>query len=167
MSYGQIFLALLVSGLLGFGGLGSLPILREQLAPLGGSTDALILNGLAVGAISPGPNGLYLVAIGYFVAGLRGALIAVGATLIPPLLVFVLDHAHTRLAHLHRFRSMLTSLACAVAALVASSSIPLGWQVLGSWVDVVALLSGFVLLLRGAPPALVILGSLGFGLLFG
>ncbi|GAA4882051.1 hypothetical protein ACFQ34_11005 [Pseudonocardia benzenivorans] len=35
-----------------------------------------ILHSAAVGNISPGPNGLYLVAVGYFVGGTAGGLVA-------------------------------------------------------------------------------------------
>ena len=47
-------------------------------------TDAGIVQALAVGRLAPGPNGLYIVSLGYLVAGWTGALYAlVGASLAP------------------------------------------------------------------------------------
>ena len=54
-------------------GLGSLPVLRGNLAAHGVAADPRILQSSAVDTISPGPNGLYLIAIGYFRAGIGGA----------------------------------------------------------------------------------------------
>src|ERR1700743_336675 len=90
MSLGQTFLAVFLASLLGFGGLGSLPVLRGQLASAGLMPDQLLLSSLAVGNISPGPNGLYLIAVGYFVRGYAGAGVATLAVLLPPLLVLLL-----------------------------------------------------------------------------
>lgn len=46
--------------------------------------DAAIVQALAIGRLGPGPNGLYIVSLGYFVAGWTGALYAlIGASLAP------------------------------------------------------------------------------------
>jgi hypothetical protein len=71
VSIERIF-AVLLAGLLGFGGFGSLPGLRGQPAGAGMQTD---LHPAAVSNISPGPNGLYLVAVGYFVGGTAAGLL--------------------------------------------------------------------------------------------
>ena len=48
----QVFLAILLASLLGFGGLGSLPVLRSQLSAAGLAPDGVILPALAVGNIT-------------------------------------------------------------------------------------------------------------------
>lgn len=78
-----LFLVFLKSSSLAIGGLASLPLLRADLVPRY-VTDAGIVQALAVGRLAPGPNGLYIVSLGYIVAGWPGALYAlVGASLAP------------------------------------------------------------------------------------
>jgi len=79
----ELFLIFLKSSALAVGGLASLPLLRADLVPQY-VTDAAIVQALAIGRLGPGPNGLYIVSLGYFAAGWTGALYAlVGASLAP------------------------------------------------------------------------------------
>ena len=79
----ELFLVFLKASALAVGGLASLPLLRADLVPRY-VTDAGIVQALAIGRLGPGPNGLYIVSLGYLVAGWTGALYAlVGATLAP------------------------------------------------------------------------------------
>ncbi|HEV2011801.1 MAG TPA: chromate transporter [Candidatus Limnocylindria bacterium] len=79
----QLFLIFLKASALAIGGLASLPLLRTDLVPQY-VTDAGIVQALAIGRLAPGPNGLYIVSLGYLVAGWTGALYAlVGASLAP------------------------------------------------------------------------------------
>ncbi len=78
-----LLLVFLKSSALAVGGLASLPLLRADLVPRY-VTDAGIVHALAIGRLGPGPNGLYIVSLGYLVAGWTGALYAlIGATLAP------------------------------------------------------------------------------------
>jgi chromate transporter len=79
----QLFLVFLKASALAIGGLASLPLLRADLVPQF-VTDAGIVQALAVGRLAPGPNGLYIVSLGYIVAGWTGALYAlIGASVAP------------------------------------------------------------------------------------
>jgi len=79
----ELLLVFLKASALAVGGLASLPLLRADLVPRYVS-DAGIVQALAIGRLGPGPNGLYIVSLGYLVAGWTGALYAfVGATLAP------------------------------------------------------------------------------------
>jgi chromate transporter len=78
-----LFLVFLKSSALAVGGLASLPLLRADLVPQY-VNDAAIVQALAIGRLGPGPNGLYIVSLGYLVAGWTGALYAlIGASLAP------------------------------------------------------------------------------------
>jgi chromate transporter len=82
----QLFLIFLKSSALAVGGLASLPLLRADLVPQY-VTDAGIVQALAVGRLAPGPNGLYIVSLGYLVAGWTGALYALIAASVAPLVM--------------------------------------------------------------------------------
>lgn len=79
----ELLVIFVKSSALAIGGLASLPMLRADLVPRY-ATDAGIVQALAMGRLAPGPNGLYIVSLGYIVAGWTGALFAlVGASLTP------------------------------------------------------------------------------------
>jgi chromate transporter len=166
MSIERIFLAVLLANLIGFGGLSSLPVLRGQLLSAGLEADTLILHSLAVANISPGPNGLYLVVIGYFVAGLKGAAAAVLALLAPPVLVLLLERVRSRLVHLHRFRAALHSLSIAVISLLAVSSGSLAIHASTDLVGVLMVVVGTVLLMYGVTPIIAIAVAVVAGFVF-
>jgi chromate transporter len=165
----RLFFTVLVASLLSFGGLGSLPVVRNELLSAQIPPDGLILQSLAVGNIGPGPNGLYLVAIGYFVSGPLGALIATAALLLPPLLVLVLERVRARLIHLPRFQSALESLGLAVVALVLTTSGNLASHAVGSPLEIAMMVASaaVLLLLRWVPTIAVVVGAIGVGLLVG
>jgi chromate transporter len=165
MSLTQTFVAVFLASLLGFGGLGSLPVLRGQLSSAGVMPDHLLLSSLAVGNISPGPNGLYLIAVGYFVDGLPGAAAATVAVLLPPLLVLLLDRLRARLVHLRRFRSALRSLGLAVVALLATSSGSLAWTAAHTVLGLSMAVVGTTLLMFRIPPLVGVVLAVGVGIL--
>ena len=165
MSLSHLFLIILIASMFSFGGLGSLPVLQSQLAANGVSPEAVVLPALAVGNISPGPNGLYLVAASYFMGGIKGSLIACLAVAIPPFLVIPVERAKRRLIHLPRFRAMLRSLALAVVALLVVTD----WSLIthaaanGPRSITVMVVGALALLLR-VPPLLGVLAAIGVGI---
>lgn len=82
----QLFLIFLKSSALALGGLASLPLLRADLVPRY-VTDAGVVQALAIGRLSPGPNGLYIVSLGYLIAGWTGALYALAGASLAPLVI--------------------------------------------------------------------------------
>lgn len=79
----QLFLIFVKASALAVGGLASLPLLRADLVPRY-VTDGGIVQALAIGRLAPGPNGLFIVSLGYLVAGWTGAVYAlIGASLAP------------------------------------------------------------------------------------
>jgi chromate transporter len=167
MTLENLFVTVIVASLLSFGGLGSLPVLRNELSAAHIAPDALILRSLAVGNIGPGPNGLYLVAVGYFVRGPLGALVASVALMLPPMLVLALEKVRARLIHRRRFRSALQSLGLAVVALLATTSGSLVSHALSTPLEIFMIGFGAVLLLRSVPPIAVVLGAIVIGLVVG
>jgi chromate transporter len=66
--------------LLSFSGFATVPLLREALVlDRAILTDTQLNDAIAISQSSPGPWGLYVVVVGYFVAGLAGALAALSS----------------------------------------------------------------------------------------
>ena len=73
----SFFLVCLKVVLLSFGGLAALPLLEDELVRQRGVlTPEQFAMAVAVGRITPGPNGLFVLVVGYYVAGVSGALAA-------------------------------------------------------------------------------------------
>lgn len=152
MSLEHLFVTVLIANMIGFGGLSSLPVMRGQLQAAGLQADSLLLHSLSVANITPGPNGLYLVVVGYFVSGMKGALVAVTALMLPPMLVLPLEQARSRLVHLKRFRAAMFSLSLSVMALLAISSGSLALHAATDVLGLAMVCTGTALLLKRAPP---------------
>ena len=91
------FWLLLKASLFSTGGTGNLPSLHADLLERGWGTDRQFAEALAVGQLSPGPSGLWVISLGYLTAGWRGATLALVAVTLPPLLVLVVDRLHRRM----------------------------------------------------------------------
>ena len=99
MNFLNLFLVFLKASVLSSGGLAPLPLLREELIAqrsLLGSTD--FASALAIGRIGPGPNGKFVLSIGYYAAGVPGFVAALIGMTLPPFLAIGLVRAHRRLA---------------------------------------------------------------------
>lgn len=73
--------------LLSFSGLATVPMVRESLViDQGLLTDARLNDAIALSQASPGPLGMYVVLVGYFVSGLPGAFAGVLALMTPAVL---------------------------------------------------------------------------------
>jgi chromate transporter len=83
----ELFVSFLKAATFSVGGLSSLPVLQQELVVTGHVSDQQVLESLAIGRLSTGPNGLYVVSLGYFAYGWAGAAIALVAASIPPLLI--------------------------------------------------------------------------------
>lgn len=156
MSPEQLFLVVLASSALGFGGFGALPVLHRFLSQAGLSADTLIVQALTVGRLSPGPNGLYLVAIGFFVAGVPGAVAASLAVLIPPLAIIPLAHLRDRLEHHRRFRATLRALGLAVVALLVATTVSIVRETGTSPVAVALIVAAWAALVVRTPSVLLL-----------
>lgn len=85
-----LFLSVLQAATLSVGGLSSLPLVREMLVVPGYVTETQVVESIAIGRLSPGPSGMYIVSLGYFALGWTGAAIALAASILPPLSLLVL-----------------------------------------------------------------------------
>ncbi len=91
------FWIFLKATLLSTSGLGNLPSLHDELVPSGWATEQDFAESVAVGQIAPGPSGLWVISLGYLTAGMLGALVALVAICLPPMLVLLVDRLHRRI----------------------------------------------------------------------
>lgn len=91
------FLLFLKASLFSTSGTGNLPILHDDLLARGWANERQFAESLAVGQVSPGPSGLWVISLGYLTHGLSGALIATVAISLPPLLIVAVDQLHRRI----------------------------------------------------------------------
>jgi chromate transporter len=90
------FVLLLKASLFSTSGMGNLPSLHADLLARRWATEAHFVEALAVGQLSPGPTGLWVVSLGYLADGLRGSLLATVAIILPPFLILAVDRVYQR-----------------------------------------------------------------------
>ncbi len=108
------FWEILKASLLSTGG-GNIPILHETLVAGGWVSDRQFAEALAIGQISPGPTGLWVICLGYLVDGTRGALLSLLGITLPPILVLAVHRAYQAIGHHPATEGFVRGLALAVA----------------------------------------------------
>src|SRR5690348_1174857 len=91
------FLLFLKASLFSTGGFSNLPSLHQDLLANGWAREADFGQSIAIGQISPGPNGLWVISLGYFTYGYLGALLALLAITLPALLVLAVSAGYARI----------------------------------------------------------------------
>jgi chromate transporter len=82
----EIFLVVLISSLFSVGGgNGPTAVIQDRWVGHGVLDPALFSWALALGYLSPGPKAGFLAGIGYYMAGVPGALVAIGGIALPTL----------------------------------------------------------------------------------
>jgi chromate transporter len=138
-----LYLIMLKATITAFSGLSSLPMLRHELVVNRGVlTDAEINTAMVAGRVSPGPLGMFIVSIGYYVSGIPGAIAAWLALATPALIVIpMLRYIGTR-ADRPIIRDALDGIVLASVGLMLSSLWPLmASSVTGAATLVIALAS--------------------------
>lgn len=117
MSVLVFFWLLLKASLFSTTGSGNLPILHQDLLARGWATDRQFVESLAIGQVSPGPTGLWVISLGYLIDGLRGALLALIAITLPPLLVLAVAGLYRRLGGHPAMQGFVRGLSLAVGGI--------------------------------------------------
>ena len=120
-----LFLVFLRASVLSIGGQSGLPLLRDDFVRTGLMTDVQLIEALTIGRLSTGPGGLYMVAIGYVVGSWAGALLALIAVALPPLVILPLSaYLRPRLMH-KRVSGLIRGLALTTTGLVIATTVDL------------------------------------------
>jgi chromate transporter len=156
-------------GAVSFGGGSSvLAELQRELVARGAVTQQQFLNAYALGQATPGPGILFLVPLGFYVAGVPGAIVATIAFLTPPLLLqIVVASQWERLSRSPWIRALDRTLVPVSVGLIGASLFSLGEPLLPVPAHVLGVLVAMIaaLAFRVSPAVIVIsaglLGLLG------
>ena len=164
----EFFLTFLKASLFSADGLGNLPSLHQDLLANGIATDADFGRSIALGQLSPGPNGLWALALGYFTYGLLGVILALIAIIIPPFSVLLLAALHRLIEHLTWVKGLMRGISLAVVGLFIIVIISLVSSVGFEWKTLIFTIGAFILSFSRRVNVLLILGlaALGGYLLF-
>jgi chromate transporter len=162
-----VFLLLLKASATSFSGLTSMPVVRHDFVEMRHAmTDRQLNAAVVAGRTAPGPNGLYLVSVGYFVAGWPGACAGCAACLAPAFLIIPILHYLGRRAERPRVKSAIQAVTLAAAGLVIEATGPLARDALTGWIPVgIAVASFLFLVLTTRTTLWVMAGAALVGLL--
>ena len=169
MNLALLYLLLLKASITSFSGLTSLPVIRRDFVEKRHVlTDRQLNAAVAAGRTAPGPNGLYIVSVGYFVGGWAGGAAACAAMVTPAFLIIPMLRYLGRRAERPRVKSAIQAVTIAAAALVINAAIPLARDSINGWIAAaIAAGSFFFLVLTKREVAWVIAGASLAGLLAG
>jgi len=141
-----LYLVLLKAIITTFSGLASVPIVRNDLVlHRHVLTDRELNTSLAITRATPGPMGLYVVSVGYFVDGTPGAVAGWLAMITPALLMIPLLEFVRRKAEHPRFKSVLRCVVFASAGLLLWVTVPLARDAIHSYLTVAIAVLAFSL----------------------
>ena len=165
MSRLALYLLLLTATVMSFSGFASVPVVREDLvAHRAVLTDQQLNDAIALSQASPGPLGLYVVVVGYFVAGISGAIAGVLALATPAVLVVPIARA-VRIGRANEIRGACSGIVIASCALMAVTALRLAPEAVPSVPLLILAIAAFaVLATTRVPPVLVILATAVIGL---
>ena len=161
-----LYLLLLKATMTSFSGLASLPMIRDDLVVSRGVlTDHQLSAAVAAGRLGPGPIGLYVVSVGYFVAGVPGAIAGWAAMITPAFLIIpILRYLGSRAEH-PRVKGAIRAVTNAAAGLIVAAAAPLAAQVIIGPVQIAVAIAAFLALaLTRLDTLWVIAGSAVIGL---
>jgi chromate transporter len=164
MNAAVLYFLVLRATALSFSGFASVPLIREDLVVQRAvMSDEELNSAIAISQASPGQLGLYVVVVGYVVAGVPGALAAALALATPAILAIPIARAIRR----HRdaqVRGAAAAIVIASCVLMATTSMTLATDAAPTIAFAVVAAVGFVALASGrVPPVVVILLAAALG----
>lgn len=129
-----LYLLLVKATLTSFSGMTSLAVIRQDLVLNHGVlTDEQLNTAIAAGRLSPGPNGTYIVGLGYFLGGYPGAAVGGLALITPSFLSIAILRLLRSQTEKAQFRRAIDSVLLASAGLTLANAIPMAQDAIGDW----------------------------------
>jgi chromate transporter len=155
------WLLFLKASLFSTGGFSNLPSLHQDLLARGWAKEADFGQAIAIGQISPGPNGLWVISLGYFSDGYLGAFLALLAVTLPALLALVVSAGYARIEKHAWAQGAMQGVSLAVVGLLLT----VVWTILRQpgvdWKGLLIALAAFGLALSRKVNVLLILALAG------
>jgi chromate transporter len=167
MNLAVLYLLLVKATLTSFSGLASLPVVRTDFVVRRHIiTDRQLNTAVAASRIGPGPLGIYVVSVGYLVAGAPGACVGWLAMITPAFLIIpMLRFLGTRAEH-RRARAVASAVLFAGAGLMLSAAAPMARDVITGPLSLAIVAASFVLIAVTRVDSLwVMLGAAVVGML--
>ncbi len=145
MNLPLLYLLLLKATLTTFSGMSSLPIIHHDFVQhYRVLTENQLTAAVAAGRATPGPIGLYVTSVGYFAAGVPGALAGTLALMTPAFLIIpMLSYVGAR-AERPRVRGAIQAVTLAAVGLLAYATAPLARAAVTSWVGAAIAAGSFI-----------------------
>jgi chromate transporter len=157
-----LYLVMLKATVTTFNGPMSLPILRDELiVKRQVITDRELTAAVAAAQASPGPMGIYVVSVGYFVAGIPGAVAGFFALITPAFLGIPLIRWLGVRLESPRAQRMLSAAVLASAGLIVTSAVPLAQASIHTWHTAALALLACVLVATSRIPTVLIIAAAG------
>jgi chromate transporter len=143
-----LYVLLLKATMTSFTGPSSLPMVHQELVVNRKVlTDAQLASSIAIGRSTPGPNGVYVVAVGYFVAGAWGGFIGWLALITPALMILLLLRLLGSRTEHPTVKAIIDAIIIAGVGLVFVTIPRLASALNGSWLGyAIAAVSAFLLI---------------------
>ena len=162
-----VYLLLLKATLTSFSGLASLPMVRNDFVVRNHVlTDRQLNTAVAAGRVGPGPLGIYVVSVGYLVAGIPGACAGWLAMITPAFLIIPMIRFLGSRAEHRRAKAVTRAVLLAGAGLLASASAPLARDAVTGLLSLAIVVASLVLIALTRVDSLwIMLGAAIVGLL--
>jgi len=155
------FLLFLKASLFSTGGFSNLPSLHQDLLANDWAQEVDFGQSIAIGQISPGPNGLWVISLGYLTYGYLGALLALIAVILPALLVLAVSAGYARIERQAWVQGAMQGVSLAVVGILLT----VVWTILRQpgvdWKGLLIALGAFGLALSRKVNVLLILALAG------
>ena len=167
MSWLIFFLTLLKASLFSTGGFGPLPSLHKDFLAYKWAGETQFTESMAIGQVTPGPSGLWVISLCYLTDGLAGALLACIALLLPPLLILIVQRFYLRVAHLPATQGLLDGVVLVIASF---SIIVLFGMFLSNGIDteviVISVVSAVLAISRRVSVNIILIAAILIGAIF-
>lgn len=121
-----LYFLFLKATLTSFSGPTTLPVVRQDFVSSGHRiTDRQLNTAVAIGRVTPGPKGNYLISVGHFAAGWPGAIAAWLALVTPALLILPIMHTLGRHTDSPAVKRVLDAVILAGGGLTFNATVPL------------------------------------------
>jgi chromate transporter len=156
----ELLLIFLKATMLSSGGLQALPILQEDLVNQRAVlTVSDFAASVAIGRVAPGPNGLFVITIGYYILGVWGAIVGIFGLSLPPFLAVGLIYAYRKIANRPWVAGLTRGIGASSVGLLAALGFSFTTPLLPAPASILILLGSLAILLIMKIDALPILGA--------